>query len=702
VRGVSTRRGWLLGVVDAHGSVGWGEAAPWPGSGACAWSETRFAVEQALLDLRGGLKTFESPRAALVGSAAEAVCAVADGFKTLKVKVGVDLDAADALLAAIRQAVGPEIAIRIDANGCWSPDEAVAAVTLLSRHRLELVEQPCGSISGMAHVRQRVSVPIAADESVRTAAQLEQIIEQQAADLVVLKPMFTGGIQAAERLATRAGAAGLGVVVTHALESSVGRAGAVHLASSLAADGPAHGLSDRPSPFRPAPAVRRSDPTDIPNPVQSTALARPDHPVLTCGEETLTGRGLCERVARRAGVFRALRVSPGDIVGLIGPPSIDWVVSFHALGWLGATVAPLPHRAPAAELATALGVSGASAIVVAEGGAAPQQAAVRVITAVDDPALPLCPERFWPLAEPRLIVLTSGTTGPPRAVALTTAQLMTSAFGSAIRLGHDPADRWQCCLPLHHVGGLSILLRCAFYGTTVLLADLFDERATLVSMVPAQLAALLDTRGLLPFRASLRAILLGGAAAPAQLLARCRAIGAPVALTWGMTETASQVATRRPGDLSHGSGVGPPLPFARVHEVDGALEVRGPIAGGRVRTADRGAVDPLGRVHVDGRADDIIVSGGENIDPAEIERTLLAHPAVADVAVIGVPSGRWGRRPAAFLVQNNDERVPERPALAAWCRGRLARFKVPDTFIWIDELPRTALGKVMRKQLETL
>ena len=279
-------------------------------------------------------------------------------------------------------------------------------------------------------------------------------------------------------------------------------------------------------------------------------------------------------------------------------------------------------------------------------------------------------------------------------------------MGSALRLGHALDDVWLCCLPLHHVGGLSILLRCAMYATCVDLRPRFDAaevaraldggEVRLASLVPAMLRAALGARGGRPFPDALRAILLGGGPTDEALLARCRAIGAPVSVTWGMTETGSQVATRAPGDLSPGPHAGAPLAFTRVVESGGRLAVEGPMApGGRLVSHDRGAIDDAGRVHVTGRVDDVILSGGENIDPAEVEAALTDHAAVAGAAVVARPDPRWGQRPVAWLVPRDAAR-PADEELAAWCRARLAGFKVPDAFLWCDALPRTSLGKVSR------
>jgi O-succinylbenzoic acid--CoA ligase len=323
-------------------------------------------------------------------------------------------------------------------------------------------------------------------------------------------------------------------------------------------------------------------------------------------------------------------------------------------------------------------------------------------------------ERFWGLDEERLVLTTSGTSGSPQSVVLTTQQLVMSAFGSAVRLGHLPSDTWLLCLPLHHIGGLSVLFRCALYGTTVSLHERFDAGAVaraldsgetnLVSLVPRMLAKVLSAREASAFPLSVRCILLGGAPASELLLKRCSAIGAPVAQTWGMTETASQVCTSRPGQLGGLGEVGAPLTFSRVRSVNGRLEVTGPTApGGSFLTPDVGEVSPSGGVKLLGRADDIIISGGENISPAEVERALSAHPSIADAAVVGLADERWGARPAAALVLEEGAPRPSLSELRSWCRERIDSFKAPDRCVWCEALPRRGeLGKVSRQAVRDI
>lgn len=339
------------------------------------------------------------------------------------------------------------------------------------------------------------------------------------------------------------------------------------------------------------------------------------------------------------------------------------------------------------------------------------------------------------LHDPFAIVYTSGTTGRPKGALLTTGNFWWSAVGSALHLGHHQNDRWLCPLPLFHVGGLSILTRSAIYGVPVVLHEAFDagrvnraidtEGVTLVSVVATMLRRVLDQRGTRRFPPALRCLLLGGGPAPRPLLEACAAIGAPVAQSYGLTEATSQVATLVPGEALRKFGsAGLPLPSTEVRiEHDGALAqanevgeiiVRGPtvtagyvgrpeetaraLRGGWLHTGDLGYLDAEGYLFVLDRRDDLIVSGGENVYPAEVEAVLLAHPGVADAAVTGVPDERWGAVPVAHVQRREPVRVSA-DELLAHCQALLAAYKVPRAVRWVDAVPRNAGGKLQRAAL---
>ena len=285
-----------------------------------------------------------------------------------------------------------------------------------------------------------------------------------------------------------------------------------------------------------------------------------------------------------------------------------------------------------------------------------------------------------------LVVNTSGTTAAPKPVFITRENIEANALGSALALGLDPEERWLCPMPLTHVGGLMVLLRSVIYGTTAVLAGAADpvpDDVTLVSMVPTILQRHL-AGGWRP-GPRLRAILLGGAPIPPALL---EDPGLPVRATYGLTEATSQVTVD--GWPIHGVTVS-------LAE-DSEIVVDGPtVATARpLHTGDLGAFDERGRLMVTGRKADTIISGGENVAPAEVEAVLTEHPAVADAAVYGRPHVEWGEAVTAAVVL----RAPVEPAaLQEFCRARLAPHKVPKTVEIVPSLPRTPSGKLLRRAL---
>ncbi len=305
------------------------------------------------------------------------------------------------------------------------------------------------------------------------------------------------------------------------------------------------------------------------------------------------------------------------------------------------------------------------------------------------------------------VMHTSGTTSAPKPVELTADNFFANAAGSALALGLDARERWLAVMPPAHVGGLSILLRSAIYATTVVVHDGYDTAAvlaelmdasaaiTLVSLVPTMLARLLDAGLAQP--PTLRWALLGGGPIAPGLLARARDRGVPVAPSYGMTEACSQIAT-----------FGRPLHGVELKlDAEGEIAVRGSVVApgalgpdGWLATGDLGRYDPDGRLEIIGRRSDTIVSGGENVAPAEVEAILLEHPAVADAGVFARADAEWGEVVCARVVLREDAAAttPDED-LRRFCRQRLAGFKVPKTIDFVPELPRTPSGKLLRRQL---
>lgn len=396
--------------------------------------------------------------------------------------------------------------------------------------------------------------------------------------------------------------------------------------------------------------------------------------------------------------LRSQGAGAGSVVALHGEPGPLWLAALCACWRLGAVAAPFNHRQTAAERERD------AAILDCDMDWSPQadELPAKVDTTPE-------PQREWPLQQTMLRLCTSGSTGTPRCVDLTLEQLWFNALGSNLRLGQQRNDCWLVCLPVNHVGALAAIFRSLHNRNAAELQPVFDAqsvgrhldsgRINVVSLVPAMLDAVLDSRGEHAFAPQLRVILLGGAACSERLLQRCRTADLPVALSWGMTETASQVATRRPGDLAPLQEGIPPLPYVRVDsDEQGRLVVQGPAAKGNLVSDDLGEITEAGRVRVLGRRDDVINRGGENIHPREIEALLETHPAVREAVVLPHADEKLGQVPVAFV--RSDDADPE--TLRLWCRSQLAGFKVPDRILVLPKLPRTGPGKADRSGLLAL
>ena len=307
-----------------------------------------------------------------------------------------------------------------------------------------------------------------------------------------------------------------------------------------------------------------------------------------------------------------------------------------------------------------------------------------------------------------LVVHTSGTTRTPRPVELTFGNLAAHVRAAGAVLGTDPDERWLVPMPLSHVGGLMVLVRsAAAAGTVVLEPPPFDaERVarllregdiTLASLVPTMLARVLDAGGRPGPR--LRRVLLGGGPVPPGLLKRAVEAGFPISQTYGLTEAGSTVTLADPGDLET---AGRPLPGLGVSiAADGEIFVNGPTVVGEwdtLRTGDLGRLDDEGRLTVVGRKSDTIVSGGENVAPAEVEAVLEEHPGVAEAGVFGRAHPSWGESVTARIVPRG-EVAPTAAELREHCVERLAGYKVPKAFELAKQLPRTASGKLLRREL---
>ena len=450
-------------------------------------------------------------------------------------------------------------------------------------------------------------------------------------------------------------------------------------------------------------------PLVVPDWLRQRAQSTPERLALLADGVTWSFAELDHRVDAAVAILREHGVAHGQHVGILAPNGPGFVLTVHALMRIGAVLVPINTRLTQAEIDWQSSDSELSTLL-------DESVLCRLIEA--EPAPPT--DRQFDLAQPHSIIYTSGTTGRPKGAILTYGNHWWSAVSSALNLGLNKDDRWLACLPLFHVGGLSILLRSVIYGMTAVVYSRFDAAAvnkaidvdgvTIVSVVSTMLDRILTERGGRPFPPTLRCVLLGGGPAPLPLLERAHRAGAPVVQTYGLTETASQVVTLAPEDaLKKLGSAGKPLFGAQIRiEPDGEIAVHGPTVSpgylhlppraGWLKTGDLGYLDDEGYLYVLDRRDDLIISGGENVYPAEVEAALLAHPAIEEAGVFGEADAEWGSRVAAAVtLQPGCTATAEE--LMAFCRQRLASYKIPRRIEFRDALPRNAAGKLLRREL---
>ncbi len=471
------------------------------------------------------------------------------------------------------------------------------------------------------------------------------------------------------------------------------------------------------------------------------AALRPDHIALDDGQEHWSYAQLHAAAARMARRLVPVGAGPGTVVALIAHPGALTVQAIHAVPRTGAVLAILNPRLTWVELETALDVLQPDVLLTTQASLTRLDADPMWFTVLDDLPKPPAdaPEPASEIEDegpdqhgttPYMVLWTSGTEGTPRGVVLSRDALRTHAEAVQERLGLSHSDRTLASLSPAHIGGLAMILRAAQTGSTLVVRGAFEaeEFARLIetgevthaSLVPTMLLRLLDQRGSAPAPETLRCLLIGGAHAPAELIERALSLAYPIALTYGMTEMCSQVATAPPDAVREKPGsVGSPLNGidVRVRE-EGELWVRGPtlalgtvsagagtvhnpvplddLEGGYL-TGDLGRVDEDGHLWITGRIASRIISGGVNVDPREVTDLLESLPGVVEAAVVGVPDPEWGERVVAAVVLAPDGSPAGEAALTALhgaARERLSEAKRPREIRVVAALPRNANGKV--------
>ncbi len=439
-----------------------------------------------------------------------------------------------------------------------------------------------------------------------------------------------------------------------------------------------------------------------PDPVSENARTRPEAVAVVADQGVVTWKSLDHQVEQTVQHLSAAGADPYDVVAVDADYTLRTIIVVHAAWRLGVAIAPLhPGLTPTERKA---------AHAALEAFEPDRESSVDSHRAQETAA----------------VVWTSGSSGEPRGVALPARSFAHNAVATAQRLGLEPTDRWLTTLSLAHVGGLALLARAAHLGCAVVLSKGFSAedfrqqcdaaRVTHASLVPTMLARLLDDGTRAPD--SLRAVLLGGAAAPPSLVERAIALGYPIALTYGMTEAGSQIATATPAQVRADPGsVGAPLDGVELRfDSDGQILVRGPtlathIVGegalgidtdGWLHTGDFGDLRDDALLHVGGRLDARIVTGGVNVDPLEVERALTELPAITSACVVGLPDPEWGERIEAAITVAEGAPDPEIESVRAQLRGRLSAPKLPKRVLVVESLPLGRNKKIDRDRVHEI
>lgn len=455
--------------------------------------------------------------------------------------------------------------------------------------------------------------------------------------------------------------------------------------------------------------------------------------------ETETGECMTFHALKEASQERARQLShygmqKGDHIGMLMTNSLDMVITIHALSYLQATIVFLNTRLTKNELQYQIDQADVSSVI--------SECQLIKEKAIENISIYLMKEikeseenkdvvlaKEINLSDPFTMMFTSGTTGFPKAVIHTYGNHLWSAMGSLLNLKYYNDDKWLLPLPMFHVGGFSILVRSVIYGMSVFLIHKFEaekvfqiiekEKITIASFVTLMLQQYVSYLDGKSASSSLRTILLGGGSIPTSLLDDVQRNQLPVYQSYGMTETSSQIVTLNEQniDLKHGSAGSPLFPAqVKIDAQDkqvGEILVKGPMVfegyykndkaneesflDGWFKTGDLGYLDDDGFLYVVDRRSDLIISGGENIYPTEIEHVILELAGIKELAVVGRRDEKWGQIPVAYIVLEDDSL--NQSTIEAHVEKKLASFKRPKAYHFIESLPRTASNKIMRHKL---
>lgn len=480
----------------------------------------------------------------------------------------------------------------------------------------------------------------------------------------------------------------------------------------------------------------------IPNWLKKRADLTPDRPALLFEGHTYTFSQVFAQSLKVSGKFPRIGLKKDSRAAVLLSNNPQSVFILYALQMSGVQAVILNNKLTAEELSWQLNDCGAEVLIyeadfsakVGEIEAEAQKVSTEELAGLPGQSAAVLEE--YDLEHVTTIMYTSGTTGNPKGVLQTYGNHWWSATASVLNLGLHDKDKWLCTVPIFHISGYSILMRSQIYGMAVVLHRSFDEKKviedihsydiTVVSVVSTMMRRILAELGSNQLPGTFRCMLLGGGPAPRPLLEDCLEKNIPIFQTYGMTETSSQFATLSPEySLERLGSAGKALFPNQIKIVDGKghelpastegeIIVKGPnvtigylnreeetldkIREQWLYTGDIGYLDSEGFLYVLDRRSDLIISGGENIYPAEIEGVLLSHPAVVDAGVIGVVDEQWGQAPVAFITVKSDYRLAT-AELLEFCGQKLAKYKQPKRFYFMESLPRNAAKKLLRRKL---
>lgn len=478
----------------------------------------------------------------------------------------------------------------------------------------------------------------------------------------------------------------------------------------------------------------------LPNFLKNRASLTPHKEAIVYKNVSLTFQELYEKAYYTAGVLAAKGITKGDYVAFLVKNDLHTVIALLSLQLLGARAVLLNNRLTTNELQYQIKDSHSFFLIADHDFQAKAEALLHELPSLNvifkgdlknSPFKQPVVQETVNLADTCTIMYTSGTTGFPKGVIQTYGNHWWSAVGNVLNAGLTDKDVWLCTVPIFHISGYSILIRSLLYGMKIVLHDSFDEQKVLIDVLKEKITIMSVVTAMLqkiekaattPFPDYFRYMLLGGGPASSELISSCIEKGIPVYYSYGMTETSSQIVTLPPQDAARKIGsAGKPLFPAQLKIVDdegnelgadqaGEIVVFGPNVSkgylnkgahspdGWLHTGDIGYKDAEGFLYVLDRRSDLIISGGENIYPAELESVISSITGIKEAGVVGMDDQKWGQVPAAFIVCEEGAELTEAYVLDE-CKRKLASYKLPKEIRFIEALPRNASKKIVRKTL---